>query len=198
MELDHLVVVGQTLEEARAVIEEALGVPMQAGGKHAVFGTHNALLHLADGLYLEAIAKDPDAVPEKTPCWYGLDHHSGSARLTSWACRTSQPQEAAAKWPEAGAAVDLRRGAYHWTMFVPEIGVQPYDGLFPALLSWHSAHPAPQLTPQGCRLQALYVTHPDGARLQTTLQLKDPRLQIATGPAAISAEFETPHGLRRL
>jgi len=40
-----------------------LGVPFQPGGRHDVFGTHNALLGLADGLYIEAIAIaiDPDA-----------------------------------------------------------------------------------------------------------------------------------------
>ncbi len=56
MLLDHLAVSGETLEAAQNYVEEALGVSMQTGGEHAVFHTHNKLMGLADGLYLEAIA----------------------------------------------------------------------------------------------------------------------------------------------
>ena len=58
MLLDHLVVAGETIEEASDHIEQALGVSLQKGGKHEKFGTHNRLLGLRNGLYLEAIAVD--------------------------------------------------------------------------------------------------------------------------------------------
>ena len=61
MRLDHLAVAGETLAEAVAHVEEALGVKMGPGGEHAHFGTHNQLIGLADGLYLEAIAANPVA-----------------------------------------------------------------------------------------------------------------------------------------
>ncbi|MBT6299218.1 MAG: VOC family protein, partial [Rhodobacteraceae bacterium] len=53
MQFDHLAVSAYTLAEASDHIEQALGVALQDGGQHGVFGTHNRLLGLADGLYLE-------------------------------------------------------------------------------------------------------------------------------------------------
>ncbi len=84
MILDHIAVSGTTLPEAVAAVEEALGVRMQPGGEHAVFHTHNALLGLADGLYLEAIAINPDAPVPERPRWFDLDRFAGPARLTNW------------------------------------------------------------------------------------------------------------------
>ncbi|WP_235899833.1 VOC family protein [Tritonibacter aquimaris] len=202
LELDHLVVAGENLNAATAHIEEALGVPMQAGGSHAVFGTHNRLLHLSDGLYLEAIAKEPGITPEQSPCWYALDQFQGDPCLSIWACRTANPDGAAAHWPEAGRRLPLARGAYRWQMFVPETGVLPYDNLFPALLSWQGPHPTAALTPQGCRLKRLIITHPDAEALRQCLALTDAGLGYAlcfeTGQAGLGAEIETPHGLRHL
>ena len=65
MIFDHLVVGSTDLAAAVAHVEDALGVRMQPGGAHAVFQTHNALMGLEDGLYLEAIAPNP-AVPAPT------------------------------------------------------------------------------------------------------------------------------------
>ncbi|WP_375255113.1 VOC family protein [Yoonia sp.] len=75
--LDHLAVAGTSLEEGTASVEDRPGVPLQVGGKHRRFGTHNTLLGLADGVYLEVIAKDPDAVPEAGRGWFGLDQFTG-------------------------------------------------------------------------------------------------------------------------
>lgn len=198
LELDHLVVAGETLEEAQSHIEQALGVPMQIGGQHAAFGTHNALLHLDGGIYLEAIAKDPDVTPERRPCWYGLDDFSGGARLSNWACRTNEPDQATERWPEAGTQIPVARGDLRWLMFVPETGHLPYDDRFPAFLSWQCPHPAARLVPQGCSLQKLIISHPQAEDLKTSLGLLDPRLIFETGASALQAEIETPHGLRIL
>ena len=61
MRLDHLAVAAESLGVGRAVVEDQLGLRLQDGGRHAHFGTHNLLLGLEDGLYLEVIAVDPDA-----------------------------------------------------------------------------------------------------------------------------------------
>ena len=60
-------VAGETLAEAAAHVEKALGVALSPGGVHVEMGTHNRLLSLGPGLYLEAIAVNPDArAPEGT------------------------------------------------------------------------------------------------------------------------------------
>ncbi|KKK66777.1 hypothetical protein LCGC14_2960670, partial [marine sediment metagenome] len=89
LELDHLAVAGTTLEAARSYVEEQLGVGMSAGGAHVTMGTHNALLGLGPGRYLEAIAIDPRARAPRHARWFGLDSFAGPARLVAWILRCS-------------------------------------------------------------------------------------------------------------
>ncbi|MDX1743126.1 MAG: VOC family protein [Ruegeria sp.] len=199
MLLDHLAVAGETLEQASAHIEHALGVPLQGGGKHQTFGTHNQLLGLRDGLYLEAIAIDPNAPKPERTRWFDLDRFSGSPRLTNWICRVSDIDAALSNLPdEAGKPVELARGALRWQMAVPPSGRLPFDNLFPALIQWHGdLHPAKMLEDSGCRLKRLVVFHPDALDLALLLGEME-TVVFDTGPAALRAEFETPHGPRVL
>ena len=199
MELDHFAIAANTLAEATAHVEEALGVPLQPGGEHAVFGTHNRLLGLADGLYLEAIAIDPEATPERQPRWFDLDRFDGAARITNWICRSGDLDSTLAALPvDAGAPVSLTRGDLSWQMAVPNSGILPYDNIFPALIQWQGPHPAPRLTQQGCSLRRLVVSHPEAQALAELLPLGDARVVFEPGPAALRAEIDTPHGLRHL
>ncbi|WP_121064206.1 VOC family protein [Chachezhania antarctica] len=201
LRLDHIAVAGNTLAEAKAHIEDALGVSLQPGGQHPRFGTHNTLLGLADGLYLEAIAIDPDAPKPDRPRWFGLDQFGGPARLTTWICATDDLADLPPGMEDAGSPVALTRGDLAWQMSVPDDGALPFDGLHPALIQWEgTAHPAARLADAGCRLLRLDIRHPDAAQLSARLtpHLDDPRLSFATGPASLSAEFETPHGRRVL
>ncbi len=202
LELDHIAVSGETLTDAQAYVEAALGVPMQTGGKHAVFHTHNALLGLEDGLYLEAIAIDPDAPTPDRPRWFALDAFSGAPRLTNWICRTTQITEILAEIDlPLGEPVALKRGDLRWHMAVPASGHLPYQNCAPAVISWSAGiHPAQRLTHRGVRLRRLTIRHPDVAALQRALTpyLGDDRLAFDVGDAGLSAEFETPHGPRHL
>jgi len=199
MELDHLAVAGETLQDAVAHVEEALGVALQPGGKHELFGTHNQLLGLAQGLYLETIAIDPQAVPQRSPCWFDLDRFSGAPRLCNWICRSDDLGAELQHQPAgAGQAVALRRDDLRWQMAVPQDGVLPYDNMFPALMEWQSPHPAARLEQRGCALLRLVVAHPQVDDLRSTLNLSDPRVVFETGAAGLWAEFETPHGRRVL
>ncbi len=199
MELDHFAIAANTLAEATAHVEEALGVPMQPGGEHAVFGTHNRLLGLADGLYLEAIAIDPEATPQRQPRWFDLDRFEGAARISNWICRSSDLDGTLAALPmDAGAPVSLTRGDLSWQMAVPKSGILPYHNIFPALIQWQGPHPAPRLTQQGCSLRRLVVSHPEAQALAELLPLDDARVVFEPGPAALRAEIDTPHGLRHL
>lgn len=201
LELDHIAVSGETLEAAAAHVEAALGVSLGAGGRHDVFGTYNRLLRLEDGLYLEAIAIDPDAPAPGRARWFDLDRFGGAPRLTNWICRTGDLAAAAAALPGSGNPVDLRRGDLRWQMAVPEDGVLPFDNLSPALIRWRGhLHPASMLAASGCRLRRLVIAHPDGDALAARLApvLTDARVVVETGAAVMMAEFDTPHGVRVL
>jgi len=199
LELDHFAIAATSLDEAIAHVEEALGVPLQPGGQHAVFGTHNALLGLADGLYLEAIAIDPAATPQRRPRWFDLDRFLGAPRLSNWICRSDDlSRDLSALAVEAGQPVSLTRGDLSWQMAVPANGILPFDNCFPALMQWQGGHPAPRLTQQGCSLRRLVIAHPEAGALRDLLALQDHRVAFEPGPAGLRAEIDTPHGLRSL
>lgn len=202
IELDHLAVAAETLAEARAHVEDALHVTLQPGGAHDVFHTHNALLGLEDGLYLEAIAINPDEPQPKRPRWFDLDRFAGPPRLTNWICRT-EALDAVLNLIEAdmGAPVSLARGDLKWRMAVPDSGILPYDNCAPALIQWDTPdHPALRLDASGLRLRRLTVRHPnaDGLRDLLSLVLDDDRLLVESGRPGLHAAFDTPSGPREL
>ncbi len=202
MELDHLAVAGQDLAEATEHVTRALGVAPRPGGEHAVFFTHNTLLGLEDGLYLEAIAINPDAPKPDRARWFDLDRFEGAPRLTNWICRCDDLDAALAALPEGfGAPVALQRGDLRWRMAVPQSGILPFDNCAPALMQWEGdAHPAARLTPSGCGLETLTVSHPDAEALAALIRphLSDARVSFVTGPAGLTAAFSTPTGSRTL
>lgn len=199
---DHIAVAAETLAAATAHVEAALGVPLQAGGQHAVFNTHNTLLGLEDGLYLEAIAINPDAPQPDRPRWFDLDNFNGPPRLTNWICRCDDLDTTLAELPEGfGAPVDLQRGDLRWRMAVPVSGVLPFDNCAPALIEWvGDAHPAPRLTQQGCRIEAFSVRHPEAEAMAALLAplLADPRITFEVGAPQLSAQIATPKGAATL
>lgn len=199
MLLDHLAVAGSTLEEAVAYIETTLGVTMSGGGRHARYGTHNRLLGLADGLYLEAIAIDPSATSPKDARWFDLDRFAGPARLSNWVLRVEDLEALLQRFPQAGRAVDLKRGDLSWLMAVPKDGVLPMSGCFPAFLQWLSAPILGEtLAGSGCRLLRLEIAHPDAIELRTLLGLNETRVMFEPGEIGLQALFETPNGKRIL
>lgn len=199
--LDHIAVAGESLEAATAHVEACLGVAMQPGGQHAHFGTHNRLMGLEDGLYLEAIAVDPSAPAPGYPRWFDLDRFTGVPRIGNWICRTDDLDAAVAALPQAGVPVALSRGDVRWRMAVPNDGRLPQDNRFPALMQWQTRPtPAESLKPTGCRLTRLVIRHPEAARIEAQLApyLRDARIVFDVGSTNIRAEFDTPSGTKVL
>ena len=200
--LDHVAVAGETLTAATTYVEETLGVRVQEGGAHAVFHTHHPLLGLADGLYLEAIAANPDAPAPDRPRWFDLDRFAGLARLTNWICRCDDLDRTLALLPEGfGTPVELQRGDLRWRMAVPHDGILPFDNCAPALIEWRTdAHPSARLIQAGCSLDRLEILHPRAAELRAVLDplLSDGRVTISQGAARLRARITTPHGTATL
>lgn len=196
--LDHLAVAGATRAEAEAHVAESLGQPLQPGGEHAVFHTHNSLLGLEEGLYLEAIAVNPEAPEPDRARWFDLDRFSGPPRLSNWICACDDLDAVLESLPEGfGQPVSLQRGDLKWRMAVPESGILPFDNCAPALMQWDAAaHPAERLAPTGCRLTGLEVWHPEAEALAVLLAplLTDARVRFHIGAARLEASFATPDG----
>lgn len=185
-----------SLAEGTAWVEAQLGVPLQPGGQHPAFGTHNTLLGLGD-VYLEVIARDPDAAPVDHPTWFGLDEFTGPARLGNWICRMTDITMAPAV---VGPPMALTRGDLNWQITVPKDGSLPYAGAYPTLIEWAKGthHPADRLPDSGVRLTRWDISHPDAAILCDLVKTDDPRIHWAVGPAGFRATFDTPNGPRVL
>lgn len=198
LELDHIAVLGETLAEASLHAELALGQPLSPGGVHPRYGTHNQVIGLAPQLYVEAIAIDPSAEAPGEARWFGLDCFSGPARLDKWICRVPDLDAALDLFPMAGRPVELKRGPLRWRMAVPEDGLLPYDGVFPALIEWMSAVPPGKSLPSsGLQLDRVTVSHPEANRLRAQLapHLHAPlvRFTVSETPG-LSATVRRPDG----
>ncbi|MEX5727270.1 hypothetical protein Ga0609869_000623 [Rhodovulum iodosum] len=203
--LDHLAVAAENLEAGVAAVEAALGVGLAPGGAHAAMGTHNRLLHLGPGLYLEVIAIDPAAPAPGRARWFDLDRFAGPPRLSNWIARCEENGlEAALAAAPAGTGrpMALSRGELNWRMAVPEDGRLPFDGAFPAFIEWQGvAHPAARLPDAGCRLVALDIHHPEAVALGEALRgvIDEPMVALHEGPEkALRAVIDTPSGRRVL
>jgi len=203
LSIDHLAVTAESLEAGADAVEALLGVPLEEGGHHPTMGTHNRLLGLGPGLYLEVIAIDPTAAPPAHPRWFDLDHCAGPARLGAWVARCDDlPAALGAAPPGTGTPRDFQRGDFRWQMTVTDDGRLPFDQLFPALMTWESAaHPADRLPERDCRLVALELYHPDPGGLSAALSglITDPRLHIYRGNEPyLRARINTSGGERLL
>ena len=200
MNLDHLVIVGQTLEEAVDYIESSIGVNLQAGGKHKHFGTHNALLGLGEDVYLEAIAIDPSAIKPPAPRWFNIDNFFGRPKLKNWVCRCQNLQQELSSLPQQdNYIIELERNQFKWLMSVPRNGILMFDETFPALIQWKSEfHPTKLLNDSFCRLKRLTITHPNALTINKKLKtFFDKRVCFEKANSIeFSAEFETAAGTR--
>ena len=66
LQLDHIVVASLTVEEGVAHVERRLGVIVPPGGEHPSMGTHNHVMRLGDGIYLEIISPNPKVLADYT------------------------------------------------------------------------------------------------------------------------------------
>ena len=148
MLIDHLVYAVPDLPAAVAEMEERFGVGARAGGKHIGLGTHNALLALGPGTYLEIIAPDPEQPEPSVPRPFGVDDVSRGG-LVTWALACDDIDAAVAgvrsRGYDPGEVVDGRRTGptgtvLRWRLTASSTG----GGLVPFLISWgNTEHPDP-------------------------------------------------------
>ena len=203
MQLDHLAVVCDDLDVGTAAVEAALGVTLEPGGEHALFGTHNRLLSLGPGLYLEVISPNPAAPTPGRARWFDLDLAPSTPRLGNWIARVPDIMQAVAAAPDGvGDILSLVRAALQWRLSVPRDGSLPMQAGYPTLIQWDTDdHPAQKLPDRDIRLKTLCVAHPQAAWLTEHLAgaFDDARIEfVAAATPALSAVFETPNGLRTI
>lgn len=171
--VDHLVVHAATLDEGAAWCERTLGVAPQPGGRHPTMGTHNLLLALGSGAYLEIIAVDAAAKPPPHARWFAMDdparrsHLQHGPALVHFVVNTPDIAAALRQCPyDLGAAREATRGALRWKISLRNDGALHEDGLIPTLIEWCGAHPSAGMPPSGLGLRALNFEHPQAERIE--------------------------------
>jgi hypothetical protein len=176
--LDHLAIAAARLGEGIDFVEETLGVRMPLGGKHPFMNTHNAVMRLGEGLYLEVIAIDPEAGPASRPRWFGLDDAKLQSRLSSegpclaaWIARTDDLTATLhAGDGTLGDALAMSRGSMTWQIGVRPDGLLPMGGLLPTVIQWPSGeHPTQRMPDMNVRFCGLTLRAPKPDTLRSTL-----------------------------
>lgn len=200
--IDHIIYGVPDLEEGVAHVERLLGVRPAVGGRHEAYGTHNALLSLGPGSYLEVMARDPDLPAPERGVLFGLDSLR-APRLIAWVLRREAIDEAATAAAAAGLGpVETGKregpgGVLTWRLTDPF--AVPRGGVVPFLISWgETPHPS-ATAPRGGTLSEFRVGHPRPEEIRRVLASLDAEVEVreAYEPRLV-ATIATPAGPVRL
>lgn len=200
-QVDHIVFAATDLGTGIEHVERLLGVRAAIGGRHPQWGTHNAVLSLGSGTYLEIIAADPGAEDGPAPVLFGLDRLRKPG-LVAWAAPERDIDARAAGAARSGIQLGeplegTRRAAdgsiLSWRLTDPMVRL--HDGIVPFFIDWGRArHPSIE-APGAGRLVDLRATHPDPdgvGRALAALRI-DLRVTKSDSPGLI-ATIEGPSG----
>ncbi|MBC7974917.1 MAG: VOC family protein [Myxococcales bacterium] len=208
--LDHLSVIAPSLAEGVAHLQACLGIEIPFGRKHAHMSTHNHLLMLGGGTYLEVIAIDEAAPAIAGPRWFGLDDRADvrkawdeGRRLRGWVASTDHfDRHIANHTASYGEKREFSGGASSYFFSVPAGGALPMGGIAPSLIDRQGKSPSlPPEADMGCTLVSFAVEHPDVAQVEALYRALD----IAGAPDVrrggvfrYTATIQTPSGPRIL
>lgn len=213
-QIDHLVVVAESLEQGAAWCEATLGVPPGPGGRHALMGTHNRLLSIAStafsNCYLEIIAIDPSAPPPGRPRWFGMDRPELRAavrhrpRLVHAVARTTAIEMQHSGLIDCGldpgtliaAHRDTAHGRLSWRITVRDDGLTECGGALPTLIEWQGPHPCDHMAASPVSLADLALRGIP-AQAREVLRLQTVNTDDDDQPA-LRATLNTPHGVQAL
>lgn len=191
--LDHLVIAATDLDEGARWVEERVGMPLEAGGRHVTFGTHNRLLSLGPDCYLEVISVDPAAPRPDRPRWFELDSPAMRERLGAgpalvhWVVRVDSVDEIA-------DPLELSRGDNRWVIGVPADGRMTLGGLAPSRILWRSPPPSTTLPDKAIHLESLVVSSEEPAQLSALVADVDGPVKVQRGASGLVATLTTPAG----
>ncbi|MEM6769639.1 MAG: VOC family protein, partial [Bacteroidota bacterium] len=168
--LDHLVYAVPDLQQAVDWFEANTGLRPAIGGRHLHQGTHNAVVNLGKGAYLEVVAPDPDNTSIPPPRWMGVDLIT-KPRMVRWSLKSNDLAQDAQRLQAVNPALgtihtgqrklttgDLLR----WQMTLPLS--TPAIDLIPFFLDWTASdfHPTDRMPDQfDCMQIELRHPHPE-------------------------------------
>ena len=198
--VDHFMWAAIDLNSACSEFERLTGVRPAFGGKHPGFGTHNALVSMNNGSYMEVLALDPEQAVEgpiaeeiallKSPAI--LAFHIERADLEGVAS-VCEEMDIAYTGP-----FDLSRQrpdgeVLRWRLLIT--GSPVFKHALPIFIDWMDApHPSTS-APTGCQLTHFEVGHPKHAELTSHYEKLDVSLPVVHSRVAfVKATLDTPNG----
>ncbi|MCF6343583.1 MAG: VOC family protein [Devosiaceae bacterium] len=171
LKLDHFAFGIFELKSGISQMSEILGAHPIGGGKHLLFGTHNALWRIETNsypIYLEVIAIDYDAITPARSRWFGLDDPLVQARienkpsLLTFIANTADINNASKNMPQnVGEAIKVSRDDLSWKFSLLDDGSLIDNGALPYLIEWpKGVKPVDNMAEQNIRLLSM-----GGARL---------------------------------
>jgi hypothetical protein len=195
--IDHILIGAADLDSARAWLAETTGVEPVYGGKHPT-GTHNALLSLGRGTYLELIAPQP-GTPSRSP--YGDFAGLTTPQPIGFAVaggaieplrRRLEAAGFALTSPKAGSRVTPAGATLHWQTF----DLQREFAQAPFFIVWSADSPHPSTTsPAGCALRRFALAGPDHAELERVRAALDLDIDVRqAAKPSFEVELDCPAG----
>ncbi|PCI86765.1 MAG: hypothetical protein COB24_08420 [Hyphomicrobiales bacterium] len=205
---DHIAIAANSLEQGVEFISQKFAVKIPFGGTHDQMGTHNHLMQIGDGIFLELITINPIAHPPKAPQqrWFDLDNPSlqnqlkQSPKLVTWVARTANLKaELQNLNQDIGKIHHVTRGNLTWQITIPKNGQLTENGLFPTLIEWQNNQtPAPNMADLGIKLTSFTLTHPHPQHLKALLKNYKPskqfKLNIRQGDYNLTTTFTNAQG----
>jgi hypothetical protein len=199
--IDHLLYASANLQRGIDEIESLLGVRPVRGGHHPQYGTHNALLSLGPGIYLEIIARDPDLPAPERGAFVNIPAEAHS-HLITWVFRTKDIQQALAAAHnaaiglgpvESGSRRNPDGSEICWQLTDPY--AMPMNGAVPFLIDWgETVHPS-AVVPPGGQLAELVIEHPEADSVRRALSVLGAAVEVTYGDNfRISAKIEAKYG----
>jgi hypothetical protein len=184
-QVDHILLGIDDLHRGMEQFEKLTGVRPVYGGKHPR-GTHNALVSLGDGTYLEILALQPNVAP---PAEYEDLKKLNALTPIGWAVSSKDSAQLRSRLTSAGLAVSEASPGSRTTPAGKELSWQTFglEDAFeeaPFFIVWspQSAHPS-TTSPTGCRLQQWRVAGPHLKKLEQLRTALDLRVDVAEAPA---------------
>ncbi len=201
--IDHIVYAVPDLAAAMDDLERDWGVRPAPGGKHTGRGSHNALLSLGDGPYLELIAVDPDQPdvdvskhPFQLASLEGPVLRTFAVKAPGIEARVARARAAGFDpgSPEAMSRETPAGDTLHWQLTRAD-PANSGGGMLPFLIDWgETPHPS-ATSPKGCTLVSLRIEHPGPAGIVAALAALEIDVPVSEGPApALVATIDTPKG----
>jgi len=196
MYIDHFVVTCEDLESTKKEFEKKTGAKIYYGGEHPSLGTHNALLPLDNGLYIEFLAPKEERAKSNI---FNLNSTKQNGYCLSAFCVSNiEKYLLLTDFSDSVKKAKMSRitkdnEEISWFIALDKQIDETFNGFIPFAIEWISPHPTSLYT-ASCKLIRFEIHTNNEVIRDFNRNIKD--VEIYTNPNNILLlNFSTPNGL---